>query len=152
MATSKKQSKTKSKAPKSKSATRAKAASKSTRGSNRVEMKATEEGFAQASYQKARSFIDQNANLPTAGLALAGAGILALVSTQKGRGLIKAGAEAVLSLVSLPAVTEAVTGVLPESIKSTFQQEKPVKSKTDFAAASKRSSAKQSSKSAKAQI
>lgn len=157
MANTKKQSKTKSRTSKKDISTpRAKTASKSaatSRSSSRVQSagSASEENFAQASYQKAKSFIDQNTNLPTAGLALAGAGILALISTQKGRSFIKAGAEAVISLVNLQAVTTAVTDALPESISSTFKSEKPLQSKTDFAS-TKRASGKQAAKSAKAQF
>lgn len=64
--------------------------------------------LAQASYGRAKEFVGSNANLPTAGLALAGAGVLALVSTQAGRNLIKAAADAVVSLVNLPAIQEQI--------------------------------------------
>lgn len=49
---------------------------------------------------RAREFVESNANLQTAGIALAGAGILALVSTQAGRSLLKTASDTIIDLVS----------------------------------------------------
>jgi hypothetical protein len=59
-----------------------------------------DESLSSASFSRARDFVEANANLQTAGIALAGAGILALVSTQAGRNLIKSATDAVVGLVS----------------------------------------------------
>lgn len=107
--------------------------------------KSADQSVAQASYKRAKDFVGTNANLPTAGFALAGAGLLALISTQAGRNLMKSAAEAVISLVNSPAITEAI----PESIKAPFKssdKSQALNSKTDFAS-SKRATGKSASKS-----
>lgn len=76
------------------------AKSRSDRGqSKHSDVSGSEEGIVPASMSRAREFVGANANLQTAGIALAGAGILALVSTEAGRKLIKSATDAVVNLV-----------------------------------------------------
>jgi hypothetical protein len=152
---SKAQSKSKSSSKSSKGSRSAKsgsskgASAKSSRGEDsRQQAGQADQGVAQASFQKAKEFVGSNANLPTAGLALAGAGVLALVSTAAGRNLVKAAAEAVISLVNLPVLKESLPDVVTKQFSS---NEQPMGSKTDFAPA-KRGQGKQNQKSTKAQI
>ena len=49
---------------------------------------------------KARGFVEANASFQTAGIALASAGILALVSTEAGRSLLRTASDAVISMIS----------------------------------------------------
>jgi hypothetical protein len=57
----------------------------------------SEEGF---SFSGARDYVQENVSLQTAGLALAGAGILALVSSAAGRSLIRTAATSVARLAT----------------------------------------------------
>ncbi len=59
------------------------------------ESSSNEEGF---SFARARDYVEDNVSLQTAGLALAGAGILALVSSAAGRSLIRTAATSVARL------------------------------------------------------
>ena len=52
------------------------------------------------SFSRARDLVTDNVNLQTAGFALAGAGILALVSTAAGRALVKSAAATVAKLAT----------------------------------------------------
>ena len=152
MATAKKQSKSKSASSSSSKASKQGRSTKTaksakTRGAQLSQ--SADESVAQASYKRAKDFVGSNANLPTAGFALAGAGLLALVSTQAGRNLMKSAAEAVISLVNSPSITDSI----PESFKAPFKSDKSQElgSKTDFSP-SKRTTGKSANKSAKAQF
>ena len=52
------------------------------------------------SFARAKNFVEENANLQTAGIALAGAGLLALVSTVAGRSLMRTAATTVAKLAT----------------------------------------------------
>jgi hypothetical protein len=58
-----------------------------------------DDSLATVSLSRAREFVGTNAHLQTAGIALAGAGILAMVSTEAGRKLIKTAKDAVVHVV-----------------------------------------------------
>ena len=70
--------------------------------------------------QQARGFVESNASVQTAGIALAGAGLLALVSTPAGRKLMRVAADAVVSLVSTNA--ESIVSAAKKSTKSARDQ------------------------------
>jgi hypothetical protein len=57
----------------------------------------SDEGF---SFSRARGYVEDNVSLQTAGIALAGAGVLALVSSAAGRSLIRTAAASVARLAT----------------------------------------------------
>lgn len=75
-------------------------APQSTRARRTPAQDKAEASLSSQSFSRARDFVEANANLQTAGIALAGAGILALVSTQAGRSLLKTATDAVVNVVS----------------------------------------------------
>ncbi len=115
----------KSSSQKSTSARSSKAAPKSSntdgaRASQKASSHSTLSTSANSRLKQARGFVESNASVQAAGIALAGAGLLALVSTPAGRNLIRVAADAVVSLVSHNA--ESIVDAAKKSTKSARDQ------------------------------
>jgi|GEM_PF-6103446 len=81
----------------SQSSSSKRSSSASSQGRSTRQVPAADEGL---SLSRAREYVGSNMNLQTAGIALAGAGVLALVSTEAGRSLIRTAASTVARLAS----------------------------------------------------
>lgn len=86
-----------------------KQSSKSSRPSTQRSQRSTKAGGARASsadssdelsFSSASDYVADKISMQTAGIALAGAGLLALVSSEAGRSLLRTASDAVVSFVS----------------------------------------------------